>query len=730
MDEMVLQTQEWLNETYGGKHGYNTVEENGKTGWQTIYGLTRALQIELGISEPADNFGPTTQKLFKPLKRQAPDSEPNNMNYILQGALWCKGFSPGGFTGVFFEQTENAVKKFQKAAGLTTQDGVVTALIMKALLDMSAFRLVPGGNSRVRQIQQNLNRDYNDYIGLMPCDGLYARDTNKALIYALQKEEGMSTSVANGFFGNGTTNLCPTLTPGDSRTGFVLIVQYALYCNGKSFDPGEFDGKYGVGVVSAVKAFQEFMCLPQTGYADMPTIKALLSSSGDTTRTASACDTATILTAETAQTLRNNGYKIVGRYLTGNVRTSSGLASKALTAKELSTIFDAGLKVFPIYQDGGYESSYFVKDQGTRDAYSAASAARRLGFPSGTTIYFAVDFDAYDYEVTDKIIPYFQEIKSAFAKMQTFSTAPKYEIGVYGPRNICIRTAEAELTKYSFVANMSTGFSGNLGYPMPDNWAFDQFYEGTIGSGSGSIGIDKDGFSGRDSGVSDVNPPSDPIYDARLRTLTDILSTIPALEDLSGLANSMFEFDTTETIYASPALDIILSTSLLATIPSEGSPNTITVTNGKPGAYITGLLGDTQTSLTASQIDSYQNLLNSLSLSVRNGYLEVYVNPTAQSLNIQFKIYTPDIPVGDSVTTGLTTTITFKIKTYKGVPVSSPESELALDWNSYNQYLFPVVGIAALVVVGQLGKLTDNKGEEATAKLAALLFAVFSYISS
>ncbi|MCY8859358.1 glycoside hydrolase domain-containing protein [Bacillus atrophaeus] len=701
MDEMVLQTQEWLNETYGGKHGYNTVEENGKTGWQTIYGLTRALQIELGISEPADNFGPTTQKLFKPLKRQAPDSEPNNMNYILQGALWCKGFSPGGFTGVFFEQTENAVKKFQKAAGLTTQDGVVTALIMKALLDMSAFRLVPGGNSRVRQIQQNLNRDYNDYIGLMPCDGLYARDTNKALIYALQKEEGMSTSVANGFFGNGTTNLCPTLTPGDSRTGFVLIVQYALYCNGKSFDPGEFDGKYGVGVVSAVKAFQEFMCLPQTGYADMPTIKALLSSSGDTTRTASACDTATILTAETAQTLRNNGYKIVGRYLTGNVRTSSGLASKALTAKELSTIFDAGLKVFPIYQDGGYESSYFVKDQGTRDAYSAASAARRLGFPSGTTIYFAVDFDAYDYEVTDKIIPYFQEIKSAFAKMQTFSTAPKYEIGVYGPRNICIRTAEAELTKYSFVANMSTGFSGNLGYPMPDNWAFDQFYEGTIGSGSGSIGIDKDSFSSRDKAVASVEPPSDPVYDARLRTLTNILSSIPALDNLTGLANAMFEFDTTETIFTSPNLDIILSTSLLATIPSEGSPNTITVTNGKPGAYITGLLGDTQTSLTASQMDSYQNLLNNISLSVRNGFIEIYVHPSADSLDIQFKVYTPDIPAGDGATTGLTTTITFKIK-QRHFQLPETETVFSPDWES----ILTGTAIGAGVVLGVIVLIT------------------------
>ncbi|MBO3649006.1 MULTISPECIES: glycoside hydrolase domain-containing protein [Bacillus amyloliquefaciens group] len=710
MDEMVLETQQWLNETYKGRHGYNKVPENGKTGWDTIYGLTRALQIELGISEPADNFGPTTQRLFKPLKKQAPDSKPTNMNYILQGALWCKGFNPGGFSGVFYENTESAVKEFQKAAGLTNQDGIVTALIMKALLDMSAFRLVAGGDKRIRQIQQNLNRDYNDYIGLMPCDGLYARDTNKALIYALQKEEGMSTSVANGFFGNGTTSLCPTLTPGDSRTGFVLIVQYALYCNGKSFDPGEFDGKYGVSVVSAVKAFQEFMCLPQTGYADMPTIKALLSSSGDTTRAASACDTAAIITADTAKTLRENGYKIVGRYLTGNVRTSSGLTSKALTSKELSTIFDAGLSVFPIYQDGGYESSYFVKDQGTRDAYSAASAARRLGFPSGTTIYFAVDFDAYDYEVTDKIIPYFQEIKSAFMKMQAFSTAPKYEIGVYGPRNICIRTAEAGLTKYSFTANMSTGFSGNLGYPMPKNWAFDQFYEGTIGSGAGKVAIDKDGYSGKDSGVSSVHPPSDPVYDARLRTLTDILTTIPALENVPNLANAMFEFDKTETIYASPEMDILLSTSLLATVPSEGSPNTVTITNGKPGAYITGLMGDSQVSFTASQIDSYQNLLNSLSLSVRNGYLEVYVNPAAGSLNIQFKIYTPDIPVGDSATTGLTTTITFKIK-QKSFRLPDSEEVYSPDWDSVvNTMAIAGAGIIVIVGIGALVVLAPELG--------------------
>ncbi|MCY8009852.1 DUF1906 domain-containing protein [Bacillus haynesii] len=700
MDEMVLKTQEWLNKTYSGKHGYNKVEENGIPTWETIYGLTRALQIELGIAEPADNFGPATESKFVPLKRQAKNEKPTNLNYILQGAFWVKGngFNPGGLTGQFFEGTEEAVKKFQKAAGLAKQDGVVTAQIMKALLNMSAFTLVSNGDTKIRQIQQNLNRDYNNYFGLMPCDGVYSRETNKALIYALQKEEGMSTSVANGFFGPGTTSKCPTLKPGDSRTKFVLILQYALYCNG--YPSGEFDGVYDAEVESAVSRFQSFMCLPVTGIANMATIKALLASSGDTSRAATACDTATILTADTAKTLRSNGYKVVGRYLTGNVRTSSGLKSKAMTPAELSTIFNEGLRVFPIYQDGGYESSYFVENQGTTDAYAAVNAAQGLGFPSGTTIYFAVDFDAYDYEVTNKIIPYFNEIRAAFDKMQSIPNTPKYKIGVYGPRNICIRTANAGLTEYSFVADMSTGFSGNLGYTMPKNWAFDQFYEYSIGTGSGAIGIDKDAYSGRDKGTASVTPSSDPVYDARLRTLRNVLANIPALSSIPELFTRMFVFDTTETVYKSLELDIDLSTSLIYKIPSENSPGTLTVTNGKVGASITDLLGDTQTSLSSSQIDSYENFIKNIGLVVQNGFIQVSLTPSIVSLDLAFTVYTPEIPVVGSSTTGLSTTITFKIKNYKGVPVTSPESELSFNWEKVSQTVLPIVVIGGIVVAG------------------------------
>lgn len=44
---------------------------------------------------------------------------------------------------------------------------------------------------------------------------------------------------------------------------------------------------------------------------------------------------------------------------------------------------------------------------------------------------------------------------------------------------------------------MSTGFSGNLGYSLPNDWAFDQISTVTLGSGEGQIEIDNDICSGK-----------------------------------------------------------------------------------------------------------------------------------------------------------------------------------------------------------------------------------------
>lgn len=226
---------------------------------------------------------------------------------------------------------------------------------------------------------------------------------------------------------------------------------------------------------------------------------SLFLSSGNPNRAAIGADCATILTKAKAETLFNNGYRYIGRYLTG---TYAGGLSKALTIEEEQTILDAGLRFFPIYQDGGTKLSYFTSSQGTKDGQAAKEAALKLGIPSGTIIYFAVDFDALDYQITSNIIPYFKAVND---ELQTGI----YRTGIYGPRNVCSRVSKAGYSCSSFVGDMSTGFSGNLGYKIPDDWAFSQFanLEGNnaLGNGDGRIEIDKDAVSGKNQCVSRID---------------------------------------------------------------------------------------------------------------------------------------------------------------------------------------------------------------------------------
>lgn len=78
----------------------------------------------------------------------------------------------------------------------------------------------------------------------------------------------------------------------------------------------------------------------------------------------------------------------------------------------------------------------------------------------------------------------------------------KYGIGVQGSRNICQKVCSLTKAESSFVADMSTGYSGNLGYSMPNNWAFEQFHEYSILGSGFSFAVDKDMASGRYKGIS------------------------------------------------------------------------------------------------------------------------------------------------------------------------------------------------------------------------------------
>ena len=89
MDERVLQTQEWLNDTYGQLANFPVLTEDGITGYNTFRALIWALQHEVNIATPDGIFGNGTisalNQYYPTLQESSsPESEtPENIIYIL-----------------------------------------------------------------------------------------------------------------------------------------------------------------------------------------------------------------------------------------------------------------------------------------------------------------------------------------------------------------------------------------------------------------------------------------------------------------------------------------------------------------------------------------------------------------------------------------------------------------------------------------------------------------------
>lgn len=480
MDSRVLQTQEWLNKTYGQVAGFPTVVEDGITGQATFRALIYALQIEIGINNPDGVFGNDTLSKCPTLKASLiPDSDiPRNIIFILQGSLWCKGISPKGFTGIFGPFTANAIYEFQVAAGITA-DKVVYPYVLQGIMNTDGYTFKSTGDvydTYRHEIQMGLNKYYGARIGLIAPNGIWERKSHKNLIKAIQLEWG---TTVDGSFGNGTLSKAPTLSKNTSGyTNSKRLLQWCLTING--FYPGSFSGTFDTNTYNNLYAFQQFVCLGADGICGKQTWASLITSRGSSDRKATALDTSKKISLENATAIKNAGYTDIGRYLTN---TPDSTFDKAMTYEELEILKSVGLNVFPIFQTRGNSASYFTAAQGAADALTAKEAAQNFGFPSSATIYFCVDYDVLMADVESKILPYFRNVKAALGNA--------YKIGAYGPRYICTKLAEMNLSTSSFVCDMSAGFTCNIGQKLPENWAYDQFAEIST-SDSAFIGMDYD----------------------------------------------------------------------------------------------------------------------------------------------------------------------------------------------------------------------------------------------
>lgn len=499
-DIKVQEVQKWLNATYIGYSQWNHLDEDGLIGWQTVFGLIRGLQIELGITTLSDNFGDGTMSA---LKSQYPVISPTSnvhMRILAQSALWCQGYSAGFQWGTFDANTNNAIKAFSYNCGLAGENDSVpseiTPKMLKALMTLDAYVLLPGGNANIREAQRWLNGAYRGRaMSLLPCDGIFTRNTQQGLMTAIQYELNMTDDQANGNFGPGTksglasnANLSLGSTDGSKR--WVRLFQSALRMNG--YTP-PLNGSFDSATVTQTKNFQAYAELSGNGSANFGTWASLLISTGDETRPGIASDMATQLTAAHCAALYANGYRTVGRYLS--------VLGKRYDVNELDRIFNAGLKTFPIMQEANTSAEDFSEAQGGDHGFQAVRRLRQLGFKDGTTVFFAVDFDALDDTITSRIIPYFRGVSLQVGRSQA-----GYKVGIYGTRNVCASVINAGWAEEAFIASMSWGWGGNLGFPLPPSWSYDQIRNHTLTGTSLEIDTNVQSSRARPAGRSDVLP--------------------------------------------------------------------------------------------------------------------------------------------------------------------------------------------------------------------------------
>ena len=160
-------------------------------------------------------------------------------------------------------------------------------------------------------------------------------------------------------------------------------------------------------------------------------------------------------TGPDATCLATKGIQVVLRYY-------SQSSWKRLAASEAQLLCAAGIELGMFYEDNPTKVSYFTGARGLADGGAACAYAAKLGQPSGSCIYFTVDFDA---EAADlpSLVAYFEGVATAMATAAT-GGHPSYVVGVYGSGKVCTEIKQREaLASFSCLAE-STSWGGSKNY--------------------------------------------------------------------------------------------------------------------------------------------------------------------------------------------------------------------------------------------------------------------------
>ncbi len=291
-------------------------------------------------------------------------------------------------------------------------------------------------------------------------------DATRAAVIAYQQSNSL---VVDGIAGQNTfTKLITGLLVQNGSSGYAALAAQLLL---SKFEGINYTGSFDSNSAVVAMTFQQKMGITVDGIIGPTSWRYLL---GYYFYPIKGCDTATELTDARLQTLVNNGYTFVCRYLPGS--------TCPMTLAEKNRIVAAGLSIISIFEKNPTSISYFSSAQGYSDAQDAINAAVAMGQPANTPIYFAVDYDASETDIAGAITDYLVAVYQTFANQQNTS----YYMGLYGSGLLL----EQFRPYISFTwLSCSVAWRGSTAYSRFCMKQYTPFY---IGTGAGSLEIDRD----------------------------------------------------------------------------------------------------------------------------------------------------------------------------------------------------------------------------------------------
>ena len=168
------------------------------------------------------------------------------------------------------------------------------------------------------------------------------------------------------------------------------------------------------------------------------------------------------------EVLKRSGVKLVLRYL-----NPLGPSEKEATESEARAIAAASLQLGLVSEGwGDFAHGGVSAAAGQRDADHALVRAPLLGAPDGAGIYFAVDCDASEQQISKLVLPYFASIASVLR--------PRFRVGVYGSGLVCSRVLSARLADLAWLS-ASMGWRESREFLVSGAWQLAQKLPARVG---------------------------------------------------------------------------------------------------------------------------------------------------------------------------------------------------------------------------------------------------------